>query len=208
MRDMLKRQAGAPVLVVPASRTDWTATLTGWGWERILLKLQETVDRARRLGDGRRVTLVGHSVGGVMSRLYLSPDPFRGHRFRGLDQVSWLITLGSPHLNVRGARLRRWVDQTFPGAYFAPRVAYSTVAGRAIRGDRRGKTKARLAHWFYRQLCGEGAQWGDGIVPLASARLEGARNLVLDAVGHAPIGGKRWYGTPEVVRDWWNQLGP
>ncbi len=208
MGDTLRRLAGAPVLVVPVSRLEWAATVSGWGWERILLKLRETVDRAFRLGEDRRVTLVGHSAGGVIGRLYLSPEPFRGHRFRGLDQVRHLITLGSPHLNVRGARLRSWVDRTLPGAYFAPRVAYSTVAGRAVRGDRRGPVKARLAYLLYRQLCGEGSQWGDGVVPLASARLEGAANLTLDAVAHAPIGGKLWYGTPEMVREWWEQSRP
>lgn len=203
---MLQTLTGAPVLVVPVSRIDWMVTLTEWGWIRILLKLQETVDRAYRMGNSHRITLVGHSSGGVMGRLYLSPEPFKGHRFRGLDQVRHLITLGSPHRNVRGARLRRWVDRTFPGAYFAPRVVYTTVAGRTIQGNRRGQARDRLAHWFYRQLCGEGSQWGDGVVPLASARLEGARNLVLDAVSHTPIGGKRWYGTPDVVRDWWERL--
>lgn len=199
----LRTLAGAPALLVPVTRLEWATAMTSRGWERILLKLRETVLEASRICDGCRVILVGYSSGGVMGRLYLSPEPFRGTRFNGLEQVRHLITLGSPHHNVRGARIRRWVDQSYPGAYFAPEVAYTTVAGRAIQGSNGGSLRNRLVYTLYRQLSGDGNEWGDGIVPLTSARLDGAKNLVLDAVAHAPIGGNRWYGTASVVREWW-----
>jgi len=203
MREVLAELAGSPVLVVPVTLADWLTAASGWGWKRILLKLERTVGEAMTLEGGRRVTLVGHSSGGVMGRLYLSPEPFRGHAFRGQEKVGRLVTLGSPHLNVRGSPMRRWVDRTYPGAFFAPRVSYTAVGSRAIQGRSRGSMKERMAHLLYRQLCGDGTDWGDGLVPLLSARLEGARNLVLDGVAHAPVGGRRWYGSPDVVRAWW-----
>ena len=138
-----------------------------------------------------------------MGRLYLSPEPFRGHAFRGLEKVAHLITLGSPHLSIRGAPMRRWVDRTYPGAFFAPQVSYTAVGGRVIRGSSAGSAKERVVRLLYRQLCGDGEQWGDGLVPLLSARLEGARNLVVEGAAHAPLGGRRWYGSPDLVRAWW-----
>jgi hypothetical protein len=175
------------------------------GWFRILTELEETVDRACSLCGGRRVILVGHSSGGVMGRLYLSPEPLRGHVFGGVDKVQHLISLGSPHRNVRGARIRRWVDRTYPGAFFSPRVRYTAVAGKALEGRAAGGLKERTAYFLYRQLSGSGDEWGDGIVPLSSAVLPGARNLELDGVGHAPVGGSRWYGSRGVVERWWKQ---
>jgi pimeloyl-ACP methyl ester carboxylesterase len=170
---------------------------------RILRKLHRTVLEAVDANGGRRVTLVGHSAGGVMGRLYLSPEPFKGESFNGLTRVSRLITLGSPHKNVRGALMRRWVDRTLPGAYFSPDVAYRSVAGSLIKGDRRGSAKEKAAFHVYRYLGGDGGVWGDGLVPVPCALLDGAEHLTLPEVGHAPVGGGSWYGTPKVVRHWW-----
>ncbi|NJD11399.1 MAG: alpha/beta hydrolase [Gemmatimonadetes bacterium] len=202
MQRALAELAGAPVRVADGGTADWRAAVSERGWARILRELERTVDRAVALAGGGRVTLVGHSAGGVVGRLYLSPESFRGRAYRGLEKVERLITLGSPHLTVRGAPVRRRVDRTYPGAFFAPTVAYVAVGGRCIRGDARGSARERTAHFLYRHLCGDGAQWGDGLVPLASAPLEGARNLELDGVAHAPLGGARWYGSPDVVRQW------
>jgi hypothetical protein len=197
---------GLPVLVVPVSRRDWLGAIHASGWKRLLLAVEATVREARRLSGGARpVTLVGHSSGGVLGRLFLSPEPFEGYRFAGLDLVRHLVTLGSPHLNVRGARLRRWVGRAYPGAYFAPDVRYTAVGGRAVRGNREGTPKERAAHFLYRRLSGNGDEWGDGLVPAASAWLDGARNLVVDGVAHAPLGGTRWYGSSDVIHEWWGQ---
>jgi len=205
MRDTLQGLTGAPVHVAPVSYIDWAVSVSRYGWKNILLKLHRVVlDQSDSVNDPGLI-LVGHSAGGVMARLYLSPEPFAGLRFAGLERVRHLITLGSPHGNVRGAPMRRWVNRQYPGAFFSPGVGYTTVAGRALQGDRGGKAKSRIAHTLYYHLSGEGGEWGDGVVPLSSAHLDGARNLVLDGVSHAPVGGRRWYGTAEVVREWWAQ---
>lgn len=189
---------------VPVSPMEWAGAVTAAGWLRILRKLHRTVKIAVDANDGRRVTLVGHSAGGVMARLYLSPEPFKGETFNGLTRVSQLITLGSPHKNVRGALMRRWVDRTLPGAYFAPDVVYQSVAGSLIKGDRRGSAKEKAAYVVYRHLAGSGGVWGDGLVPVPCAHLDGAEQRTLPDVGHAPVGSGDWYGTPKVVRHWWS----
>ena len=38
------------------------------------------------------------------------------------------------------------------------------------------------------QVCGEAAVWGDGIVPVPAAHLDGATQVDLDGVYHSPLG--------------------
>jgi pimeloyl-ACP methyl ester carboxylesterase len=198
----LEKMDSGSTWAVPVSPVEWAAAVSAAGWLRILQKLHRTVRDAFESNGGRRVKLVGHSAGGVLGRLYLSREPFKGESFNGLERVSHLITLGSPHKNVRGAWMRRWVDRTLPGAYFAPDVAYLSVAGSLIKGDRGGSSREKAVYYLYRHLGGNGAVWGDGLVPVPCALLDGAEHLTLPKVGHAPLGGGPWYGTPEVVRQW------
>jgi hypothetical protein len=103
--------------------------------------------------------------------------------------------------------MRRFVGERYPGAFFAPRVAYLSVAGRAVRGDRSGSVTERIAARAYARLGGNAGAWGDGLVPVSCALLAGAAHLVLDGVGHAPPWPGPWYGTPRVVREWWAAAG-
>jgi hypothetical protein len=41
------------------------------------------------------------------------------------------------------------------------------------------------------QICGEADVWGDGIVPIPSAHLDGAINLDLEGVYHSPLGASK-----------------
>lgn len=41
------------------------------------------------------------------------------------------------------------------------------------------------------QVCGDAEVWGDGIVPLLTAHLEGAINVDLDGVYHSPLGASK-----------------
>jgi len=199
----LAHESGAPVSVVGVGFASWLGAVSASGWSRILRELDRTVRRAAASSPTHRVTLVGHSAGGVVSRLYLSPEPFRGESFGGLDRVSRLVSLGSPHAGIAASPMRRFVGERYPGAFFAPRVAYLSVAGRAVRGNRGGSLTERLAAHAYARLGGDTDAWGDGLVPVSCALLEGAALLVLEGVGHAPPWPGPWYGTPRVVREWW-----
>lgn len=203
MAAALRGRAGCRVAVADVHPRQWAAAVSARGWSRILDLLHEAVESTAQHSPGGRVVLVGHSAGGVIGRLYLSPEPFRGRRYAGLERVATLITLGSPHHNPERARLRRHVEETLPGAFFAPRVRYVSVAGRAVTGARGGTAKQRVAAWLYGHLSGNGEVEGDGLVPAASALLEGAEQHVLDGVYHAPVFGSPWYGSPEIVDRWW-----
>jgi hypothetical protein len=139
-----------------------------------------------------------------MARLYLGPRPFLGCACGGLDYIDHLITLGSPHYNQRGGRMRRWVDEQYPGAYFAPQVKYTSVAGRMVHGNRRGPFRERWAYRAYERLSGDGNAWGDGLVPVASALLHESQPITLEGVSHFTGFGRPWYGTAEVIPRWWD----
>jgi hypothetical protein len=204
MRDTLGQITRQPVWIVEAWTHDWIRSATLEGWARLLRKLEHAVHQAVRHSTTGKVTLIGHSAGGVMSRLYLSPMPLLGHAYRGLDFVTHLITLGSPHYNQNGGLRRRWVEGQVPGSYFAPQVKYTSVAGKMIRGKRHGSLRERWAYRFYKQLCGDGHAWGDGLVPLASQLLSGSQKIVLEGVSHFTGFGGPWYGTEKVIHRWWN----
>jgi len=202
MCGVIRRLRNSPVEVADVWIWHWAAAVSARGWSRILDRLHHAVVRTASNSPTGKVVLVGHSSGGVIGRLYLSDQPFRGHTYAGLERVSTLITLGSPHKNPERARLRREVERRLPGAFYAPRVRYVAVAGRAISGEPGGKSRELRAGWFYRHLIGHVEVWGDGLVPVEAALLEGADEVVLVGVHHAPVFGTPWYGSPEIVERW------
>jgi hypothetical protein len=210
MRDALASLTGQPVWIVETLGHDWLPSVTPLGWAYLLRKLDRTVRQAVQHSPTRQITLIGHSAGGVLARLYLSPQSFWGRAFRGLDHVDHLITLGSPHHNqgglTSGGPMSRWVEQRCPGACFAPRVKYTSVAGKLIRGDPNGSLQARWVHSHYEKMSGNGTTWGDGLIPMESALLHGSNQLVLDGVSHFSGFGKVWYGDPGIIPLWWNGL--
>jgi pimeloyl-ACP methyl ester carboxylesterase len=203
----LTEVAGAPARVVPVGLPQWVGAVSQRGWSVILRALERTVRGVASSSPTGRVVLVGHSAGGVVGRLYLSPEPFRGEVFAGLDVVSRLVTLGSPHHGGAFSPMRRFVDRRYPGAFFAPRVGYATVAGAALRGDPRGSLPERFAARAYARLGCARDESGDGLVPVPCALLDGAEHVVLPGVNHAPPWPRPWYGTPAVAREWWARAG-
>lgn len=203
MAATLTRLSGRPVSIVQAGMGDWLRSTTPEGWERLLEKLHAAVKRALPGSPTGKVTLVGHSAGGIVSRLYLGPRSFLGPGHHGAERVDHLVTLGSPHYNRHRGELRQQVEALYPGAFFAPQVRYTSVAGLAVRGDPRGSLRERLAFRFYEGLSGVGAQPGDGLVPVASALLEGSRQVTLEGVSHFTGFGGPWYGEADVVERWW-----
>lgn len=208
MRNALNRITGQPVWIVETWGHDWLSGVSRLGWPHLLRKLDQTVRAAANSSSTGKVTLVGHSAGGVLARLYLSPDPFLGRTYRGLDHVGTLITLGSPHRNqggmTQGGAMARWIEQRYPGAYYAPSVDYVSVAGRVSQGNRSGSRRERWVYNIYREIGGDGSAWGDGLVPIRSALLNGAYQLVLDGVSHFRGFGGPWYGDEAVIPGWWN----
>jgi pimeloyl-ACP methyl ester carboxylesterase len=200
---------GQPVHVVEAQSYDWIPSIVPAGWVLVLNKLHKSVCEAVAAHE-RKVTLVGHSAGGVLARLYLGPEPFFGQRYRGLDRVDRVITLGSPHYNqqrwLHGGMMSRWVEKRYPGACFSDRVQYISIAGRLMRGKRWGSPREQHAYAFYKKIAGNGESWGDGLIPVESALLSGSRHISMAGVGHFAGFGGPWYGSRETVQQWWESV--
>jgi hypothetical protein len=209
MVDTLKRLSGQPVELVPVGRAEWLLTVWPFAWARILDRVAAAVARQARASASGRVTLVGHSSGGVMLRLFLDDQPFEGRRWNGRARADTLVTLGSPHTALKATPLRQLVARRLPGCPFAPAVRYLSVAGVVDLDPARGQASEsarRLAAAAYRNSSGDPHDRGDGLVPVPSALLEGSQTVVLEGVAHGGAFGPSWYGTPAVVERWWAAL--
>ena len=199
--------SGQKVFVVNTRVFDWLPSVSKMGWFLVLSKLDLTVKKALSVSGNNKAILIGHSQGGVLARLYLSPEPFMGKQFCGMDHITHLITLGSPHLNQgglqRGGNMSRWIQRRVPGSAFAPRVCYTSVAGKFIRGNSIGTRFERFAFRVYKEICTNGEAWGDGIVPVPSALLPGSQQITLPGVSHYSLIDEPWYGNEQVLPLWW-----
>ena len=146
------------------------------------------------------ITLLAHSAGGWLGRLVMLDY---GTSSPGIVQF---VSLGSPHQppppqagiidQTRG--ILTWIADHSPGAYHAD-VEYITIAGKYIQGAPLFRTTAswqrRVVGAGYAQVCGEAEAWGDGVVPVPAAHLEGSTlQLTLEGVYHSPLGAEE--GTP------------
>ena len=198
----LQQHTQQEVELVKATRFDWLLTSWAWGWRRLLDRVAERAEALAARSPTGRVTLIGHSSGGVMLRLFLANDPFAGRTYNGTRWADRLYTLGSPHTAVRATPLRAMVDRRYPGACFADRVHYIAVAGALAAGEGSGLS-ARMGPRSYQAIAGRIDLEGDGLVPVQSALLDGAEAITLPGVAHGGAFGPRWYGTPAVVEQWW-----
>ncbi|MBD3169016.1 MAG: hypothetical protein GF307_06000 [candidate division Zixibacteria bacterium] len=195
-----------PVYICDINLIDWFWAFGKYGWLRILFKLKHTVETALERSYSRRVTLIGHSSGGVIARLFLSPDDFMGHKFNGLKYVSHLISLGSPHYGIRGTAMRNYVQKTYPDGYFQPDVEYISIAGSAVDGAKTNSLISRISYYCYKYICGNGDVKGDGLVPAQSALLKGSIHIILSSASHPFLFARDWYGTSSNVYKWWNEI--
>ncbi|GMY23668.1 pentatricopeptide repeat-containing protein, mitochondrial [Fagus crenata] len=145
----LKENYGIPTVVAKVSRIDWLRNAAGlvdpnyWrgtlrprpvlDW--YLKRIDEAVQEAKELAQGGTLSLIGHSAGGWLARVYL--EEF------GLSHISLLLTLGTPHLpppkglsgvidQTRG--LLYYVEENCSKAVYTPHLKYVCIAGRYIQG--------------------------------------------------------------------------
>ena len=216
MAETLGRLCGQPVRLVGVGKAEWLLTVFPFAWARILDRVATAVSELAAESPTGRVTLVGHSSGGIMLRLFLDGQPFQGRRFDGRAQADTIVMLGSPHTALKATTMRRMVERRLPGAFFGEQgqadqgghgVRYVSVAGDLDLSDPAATATARrLAPAAYRNSTGYPNDRGDGLVPVASALLAGSEQLVLKGVAHGGAFGDRWYGSPDVTAEWWRLL--
>ena len=203
MADWLINQGVTDAKVVPVTRYDWLLTSWGFGWRRVLDRVAEHVQLLQSTSPTGRVTLIGHSSGGVMLRLYLSDQPFQGRTYGGASRCDRLISLGSPHQAIRATPLRAMVDRSCPGCH-EPGVDYVAIAGELnLNSTTASVFSRRSAKGSYHRISGSVDVSGDGLVPVDSALLCGARYLVQSDTAHGGLFGTITYFSPARLEAWW-----
>jgi len=202
----LENSCNRKVYIVDVKRSDWLKSNTIKGWISILDKVQETVSKVIFETQTEKIDFIGHSSGGIMLRLYLSDQLFRGKKYNGKLITENLITLGSPHQALRATKLRKFVDKEYPGSFFKE-VNYISVGGKVdIRSKDASLLTKFLARRSYESITGDLNCEGDGLVPLSSSLLAGSYQVILLDTFHGGIFGKFWYGSPSKVNDWWRKI--
>ncbi|MCK5679193.1 alpha/beta fold hydrolase, partial [bacterium] len=139
---------GHPVMVLPGFSADDSTTkvlryflkkqgyaVQTWGFRRntgLAGNIEERVaERVKKLAQrsGRKVSLIGHSLGGLISRYVAHDLP---------DHVRQVITVGSPNgMDPKGSNVSNFLARSYGSAN------PETI----IRGSNLHLTKARLARW-------------------------------------------------------------
>jgi hypothetical protein len=83
MVQVLSRCTGQPVQLVEVTRPQWLLTLWAVGWARILDRVATLATELAQASPTGKITLIGHSSGGILLRLFLSDLPFQGRRSAG-----------------------------------------------------------------------------------------------------------------------------
>ena len=220
MASALLARGAAEVVVSPIYTPDWIlcpARGLGPVTTRAGRSLLDACARsaASPASRGAPILCVGHSAGGMLGRLLTSPVPFDGRRFGASGRIGALVTLGTPHLVGDEARWggrvatsgARFANRHVPGAFFAPTTGYLAVASRRVMGDAGADDpRSRAMHRLYEDVFptpSEPIVPGDGLVPVTSALLPGARHLVLDDAVHGPGERFPWYGRSDQLDAWW-----
>lgn len=220
MAEALRARGAADVVVARVFPPDWVlCAVRGLGpvTTRVGRALLEAGDRSldHSVSSGAPILYVGHSAGGIVGRLLTSPEPFAGRRLNASGRIGALVTLGTPHLVGDDARWgsrvadagARFADRNVPGAFFAPTTGYLAVASRYIVGhDEADDGRSRFMRRLYEDVHPAPDQpfvAGDGLVPVASALLPGARHLVLEDAVHGPGARDPWYGQDPQLDAWW-----
>ncbi len=138
--------------------------------ENYAIRLKEIIDDVRHLTGAGKVTIVAHSMGGLVAREYLW--------LFGSDHVSTLITINTPHHGISPGK-RRWCSA------FGADLECGDMAEGSIflsRLNARPLPDDVVMHAVQTTGCDMGAgRQGDGIVTSESATLSDAANHLIEA---------------------------
>ena len=131
--------------------------------DALTARVARAVEQARREAGATRVSLVGHSMGGLLARHYLQ---FAG----GAPRVAACVTLGTPHQGSKLApfAVTRLGRALLPGSPLLNRLNSAPLPG-----------EVHFTAIYSRH--------DNMVVPMESARLDGADNVELAEMGHTTL---------------------
>jgi hypothetical protein len=212
MRSRLLRRGAARVDIVGLHWPDWLAVgFAGFGPS--MLRVARTIRQSRRASPTPLI-VIGHSAGGLLTRLAMADEPFEGRHAGVAADVGCLVTLGTPHRLYRsfplwrrhpGVRVTEFLARRSAGPRFAPLTGYLTVGSTRVPAS---AVMSLRTIWqanvhVMRRLVGQtpGVS-GDGIVGDDLARLPGVRHITASDALHGTLGGP-WYGNDQIIDQWW-----
>jgi hypothetical protein len=209
MRQRLLDRGAVDVAITPLHLPDWLAVAFA-GMRPATLRTMRTIREARRT-TGAPLMVVGHSAGGILSRLAMSPQVLDRRLPSVAQDVGCLVTLGTPHeqrpsmpWRHPGVRATELLAREAPGCCHAPTTGYLTVGSTLVSWDERAPTNLlkQGVGGIMRRFVGPVAGGrGDGIVEDACCHLDGAQHLSLPDVLHGTVGGP-WYGDAALIDRW------
>jgi triacylglycerol esterase/lipase EstA (alpha/beta hydrolase family) len=137
------------------------------GIEHFARQLAEKIEQVRRATGAERVTLVCHSMGGLVARAYV--------RDFGAAHVERIVTIGTPH---HGSVLA-WM---YFGRCLAQMRPGNAWLDELNRDDRSSQPAPIVSVW---------SRHDSMVAPQASSELEGAENVRLVGIGHNALLGDR-----------------
>ncbi len=171
----------------------------------MLQKLDDTLAATVAQSNCERILIVAHSLGGIVTRLYLSPHSTLAFTPKFASLVDYVITLGTPHRRGVVRRLTVWkglgeclAQDCLP----VPILSAIGVVDYASNG-RVANHGIGLRYRFHGAAAGES---GDGIIPVNSAIYDAQRVLTIPNARHDFRIGHPWYGDPEMVEIWWERI--
>ena len=205
-KNTIENLYGRKVYLIDVTRGEWLKSNSAEGWINILNKVKNKVSFALKETEAEKIDLIGHSSGGIMLRLYLSSEPFKDAIYNGKSHTKNLITLGSPHQAIKATNLRRFVDEKYPGNFFK-NINYVSIGGKVEINSKQSSILTKfIAKESYKSISGDKNESGDGLVPLSSSLLKDSKQIILQNTVHGGIFGKKWYGSPSKVREWWAKI--
>jgi hypothetical protein len=209
MRRRLLSRGATSVAIASIWPVDWAlSSVLGLGL--VMRRARTAIYRAYHAAGDSPLLVIGHSGGGIAARLAMSAQPFHGERGGAAEAVGCLVTLGTPHGLARlanryhhaGHAATAFLDQSSPGAFFAPRTAYMSVGADYPSAPFTGPIGFAARHAFDIVVGDHSTADGDGIVPLQAVHLDGAEQLTFTDTRHGMIGGN-WYGADSILDRWW-----
>lgn len=198
------------IFIVPITTLDWIGFPPSpeRSTNRVMKNLHQTLEQVEARFPNEPITLLAHSGGGTVALIYMLGKSFQGDAYFN-KSIRKLLTLGTPFQSrERYAKLKMDFINAHLSTDFLGRVEVISVAGSFRKGRWEGGLQERLAFEFYRNTFGNGESDGDGVVPIESCRLDGARLVVIEGVAHLPSPFATWYGEKSAVEQWHALLLP
>jgi len=172
------------IAIVPVNLLDWLGFPPSpeRSTNRVMAALDRTVRAMASRFPGEPVTIVAHSVNGLVGRLVTLGTPFHTHEHFAKIKTDFIFK----HL----------------GPEFFQKYQVVSVVSNQYKGSLDGGMIEKMCYMFYRGVTDDGNLAGDGVVPARSCFLDGAKNVTILECEHLPAPHTKWYGTKDGVEQW------